>query len=80
LTGDKVNAGVGVEERVEDLEDGCVELDESVSFARRILVGSVVRISWILSSKDSPGLGGVSKASPTRVVAGIRGRISAPTF
>lgn len=71
LTGDKVRAGVGVEDRVEDLEEGCTELDESVSFARRILVGSVVSRSWILSSRDSPALGGVSKLS-VAIVEGMR--------
>ncbi len=45
LAGDKVSAGVGVEERVEDVEGGCVEEAESASFASRILVGSEVRMS-----------------------------------
>src|SRR6202012_2410424 len=49
FAGDRVSAGVGVEARVVEVE----ETGELPSLASRIFVGSVVRISWILSSRDS---------------------------
>ncbi len=53
MTGERVSAGVGVEDRVEAVEEGCGEREESESFANLIFVGRFVSMSWILSSKDS---------------------------
>jgi hypothetical protein len=53
VTGERVSAGVGVEDRVEVVDEGCGEREESESLANRIFVGRLVSMSWILSSKDS---------------------------
>lgn len=56
FAGARVNAGVGVDERVEEVDEDGAELAGFVSLLNRILFGNVVSISWILSSSEPPAL------------------------
>jgi hypothetical protein len=76
FAGAKVNAGVGVDERVEEVDEDGAEPEVFVSLLNRILFGSVVSISWIRSSSDPPVLDDLGSGPSTDMLEGPCGQLS----